>query len=122
MNYYMTTTGVKWSQATIDRKLREVYAQADEVDHYICECCGKYPPDHHDHTISRKRCKELGKADLIIDRKNWSYSCALCHGQWESYKSSLFTHHRNYIIRMEYLKEHDPGGYEKRKNFIISHT
>ena len=119
MNYYHTTTGPTISQATINKRLSAAYAQADqETDRYICECCGKYPPAHHDHTISQKRCKELGRSELIYERANWSYSCARCHSEWESYKSGRFTKHLNYTIRMEYMQQHDPEGYAKRTNIL----
>lgn len=91
--------------------------------------CDAYPDEEpdmgiidHDHTISQKRCKELGKIELIWDFDNIVYSSRKAHMEWESYKSGLFMNHANFKERMEFLKEHDPEGYQKRKQVVDSFT
>ena len=122
-NYYYTSTGIQWSQVAINNKLRIAYAAADEdLDIYVCECCGKRPPVDHDHTISQKRCKELHKTEPIIDPANWSYSCRTCHEEWESYKDGKFLNHNNLEKRMAYLEQHDPEGYQKRLFYQMEKT
>jgi hypothetical protein len=85
--------------------------------------CDAYPTlqwDDHDHTISQKRCKELGKTELIGDYENIEYSSRKAHMEWESYKSGLFVKHANFDRRMAFVKEHDPEGWEKRMAVVRS--
>jgi len=90
------------------------YAKNPQPIYNKCECCGKNRAQAHDHTISQKRCKELGLTELIWDPLNWSLSCSDCHHAWESYKSGKFKKHLNYKVRMEFLKKHAPSEYQKR--------
>jgi 5-methylcytosine-specific restriction endonuclease McrA len=80
----------------------------------MCKACGKKKPLTHDHTISQKRCKELGYTELIYDEENIQYTCHDCHQEWESYKSGKFRQHKNFERRMEFLKVCDPEGWRKR--------
>lgn len=54
------------------------------------------------------------------DFDNIVYSSRKAHAEWESYKSGLFRNHANYKERMEFLKEHDPEGYQKRIQVVYS--
>ena len=71
-----------------------------------------------DHTISQRRCKELGKTELIWDENNWSWSSRQAHLEWEEYKSGKFQHHLNFKTRMAYMAEHDYTGFMARFHYV----
>ena len=102
-------------QSTINAKLSKAYREKHAgVGIIMCECCGVERAQDNDHSIAQRRCKEIGKIELIWDKENFVSSCRKCHNEWESYKSENFRHHLNYEQRMEYLKKHDIEGYNKR--------
>jgi len=113
---YSGSDGKKYSERQIGDRLRKAYEQTRF--RRICECCGVSPADEHDHTISKKRCKQLHKTELIWDSGNWSDSCRKCHKIYESYKSGLFQTHKNVIERMLFIKKHDLEGFRLRLNYI----
>jgi hypothetical protein len=115
-----TSTGERISQATIEKRYAEAKTKkwAGATHNGPCEACGE-PGNDPDHTVSRARCKELHKAELIYDPDNFPWSCRRCHKQWESYKSGEWVGHRNMAQRLTYLKEHDPEGYTKRVEFTV---
>ena len=75
---------------------------------------GINPAIEIDHTIAKARCKQLGKTELIWDRDNTSDSCRECHEEWERYANGAFEDHKNVVVRMKFMKIHDPERYEKR--------
>lgn len=103
-------------QAGIKKKLQDAYQMKATLtaNQTWCSGCRSSYWDHHDHTISQKRCKELGKPELITDLGNFEYSCAECHHDWESYKSGDFIHHKNFESRMAFVKIHDYETWTKR--------
>lgn len=102
-------------QSTINKKLSDLKKQWSIDDPYpVCECCESAPATDMDHSISQKRCKELGKYELIWDKENISRSCRSCHTTWESYKSGIFEDHANVIDRMKFVCKHDLETFEKR--------
>lgn len=115
MNKYYCSNGIRVSQASIDRRysesLREKHAGKGIV---MCECCQSVPATDNDHTIAKARCKELHKTELIWDKDNFVSSCRKCHRQWESYKDGAYKKHANYESRMDFLRQHDKEGYQKR--------
>lgn len=110
-----TSTGERISQATIERRYGESKVQkwGGMSCNGPCEACGQQGNDP-DHTVSRQRCKELHKAELIYQPDNFPWSCRTCHRQWESYKSGLYLFHSNVVQRMQYLYEHDLEGFVAR--------
>ncbi len=110
---YETSTGERISQATIDRR----YSKALKEKHNgnsrpICGC-GEMATDN-DHTVSRTRCKELHKVELIYDPDNFVSSCRECHAKWENWKSGEYWDLPNTEIRMVFLLKHDEESYKKR--------
>ena len=107
MNLYTTTDGKKVSQRTIDsnysKMLREKHAGQTV---FICEGCGKKAHDNS-HIISRKRCKELGRAELVWDSQNVFNACRDCHHKYENYKSGEWHKLKNKVHIVRYLKEND---------------
>jgi len=108
---HRTSTGEYISETTIKRHLSENYKKYEQ--YAICEACGKLATEHS-HIISKKRCKELGKAELIYSRENWFFACRSCHEAWEAVKSDRWTHFRNLERLIPVLQKHDPEGYMKR--------
>jgi len=101
-------------QSKLNKQLNRSYKAANYGPGSICECCRKEHGTEHDHTISQKRCKQIGKEWLIADPCNYVWSCRECHMEWESYKSGKFKSHHNHNSRMEVLKTHDPESYRAR--------
>lgn len=105
-------------QAVIKRKLRETYEQIDNEREQICQGCGRSDkPLSHSHTISQKRCKEIGKPELIWDKDNIEIECfgnnEDCHNIWE--KGTLLEKMLllNFPEKLKYLRLHDKIQYVK---------
>jgi 5-methylcytosine-specific restriction endonuclease McrA len=117
MILHTCSDGAKVSQSTIDRR----YSEALKIKHagkthFICQGCGDRAV-HNDHTISRKRCKELHKTELIWNPDNFVSSCARCHAEWESWKDGKYLEHKNVAFRMWFMKQHDEEKYNARINY-----
>ena len=100
-------------QAVIKRKLNAVYQQIDNDREPVCEGCGRGDkPLSHSHTISQKRCKQLGKTELIWDAANIELECFgdkyCCHDKWERGTQVEKWYLDNYLRKLEYIKKHDP--------------
>ena len=83
--------------------LREKHGGSTSV---VCEGCGSIAMDNS-HIISRKRCKEIGRTELIWDPNNVVNYCRNCHHNYENYKSGEWKKLRNYIHLVRYLKDND---------------
>ncbi len=117
MIYYKCSDGIKVSQSTINRKYSEMLqGKHSGYVTVICECCRENRATDNSHIISRKRCKELHKTELIYDPSNVVNSCRKCHNEHESYKSGKNIKHCNYTKVMEYIKEYDLEVYKIRIN------
>lgn len=99
-------------QAIIKRKLRETYEQIDNEREQICQGCGRSDkPLSHSHTISQKRCKEIGKPELIWDKDNIEIECfgnnEDCHNIWE--KGTLLQKWAmdNFLRKLKYIEKND---------------
>lgn len=104
--------GRAYTQAVIDRKRSEAYRKRYEGNpHPLCEETGVYAQGSS-HIISQARCKQLHKTELIWDFGNFFPATHVVNLRWESNDTTL----KNYWKYMEYLKKHDPEGYEKRIN------
>lgn len=115
-NLKNTSNGERLTEKEIKERLQYAFSQkAYATDMSMaCDCCEQSTWDDHDHTISKKRCKELGKTELVYDVDNIEYSCRECHVRWESYKSGEFRLHKNFQKRMDYMKIHDYESWVKR--------
>ena len=99
-------------QATIERKLRKAKQEFVNSKEPICEGCGKGGKRLSvSHTLSVKRCKELGKEELIYDIKNFSFDCCCdsidCHFIWESGSIEQRLELHNFMKRFLYICRHD---------------
>ena len=99
-------------QSGIDYQLRKTYVDIDNEREPVCEGCGRGDkPLSHSHTISRNRCKQIGKSELIYDKNNIEIECfgtsTSCHDIWEGaamkYKMKL----DNFDKKMLFIEQHD---------------
>jgi hypothetical protein len=120
MNLSFCSNGERVSEATIQRRYSQSLKEKHEYQRTkICECCGKRQAMHNDHTIAKARCKVIHKAELIWNPGNYVSSCEICHKEWESFKSGNWTLHLNSEVRLRFLKEHDPEGYNIRIELTV---
>lgn len=110
-------------QVDITARLHEVYEMMDnevrEENGGILVCSAyPYMNEHtdtidHSHTISRARCHQLGKPELIYDPENIEHCARIPHLQWDDYHPD-FCLHANFQKRMDYIKQHDQHDWERR--------
>ena len=119
---YKCSNGDLVSEVTIKRKYAEVCDQIDIEREPVCQGTGRGDvPLSHSHTISRARCKELGKTELIWDSDNIEIEgyeertsnpttahCIWEDGTWKQ-KSELL----NFNRKLSYIKANDPETYRK---------
>lgn len=113
-----TSSGELVTEQQVSYRLSKAYSENLKPSESLCQCCKKVMAKHHDHSISQRACKIFKKTELIWTPKNWSLSCEKCHHEWESYKSGLFTRHKNFIQRMSFVKTHDIEGFNKRMIYV----
>lgn len=87
MNTYQTSSGERFSQSQIERKITEAKAktlekQIDDFGYNFCEQCGKNASGTRldcSHDISVKRAKEEGRTEECWNVKNIIIRCRSCH-------------------------------------------
>lgn len=113
-NYYYTSTGERYSQAQIDKKLSETYRKAYAGEpHPYCHGCGKRATETS-HIISQRRCKILRKTELIWNVENMFPACRDCHMLFEGFKNEKVFQLFNYKQCLNFIKLHDSKDYERR--------
>jgi|SRR5690606_5725371 len=109
-NYFYTSDGERITDATIKKRLSKAYRKRyGGMAHPCCEETG-LPAQGSSHIVSQKRCKQLHKADLIYNPRNFFPATHDVNSRWESNDVTL----KNYSRYMEVMKEFDPEGYRKR--------
>lgn len=115
-------------QADINDRLHEVYEMLDaEMKHewggLICTAypMGDYYLIDHSHTISRDRCKKLGKPELIYDPDNIQHCSRVAHEEWDNYSPKMLRH-ANWQKRMDFIKLHDQHDWERRMGVWALHN
>lgn len=116
---YTCTNGERITEGNIRRR----YAKAIREKHSGngIPMCEAYPGEravHNDHTISQKRCKQIHKTELIWNPENFVSSSARAHTEWEAIKGGEWIHHANVEQRLQFLKEHDPEGFNVRIELV----
>lgn len=109
---------VSSKQAVINRKLHAVYEEIDSEREPVCSgCLRNDKPLSHSHTISQKRCKEIGKPELIYDKNNIELECfgdsSCCHDAWASGNIEKQIGLENFFKKLRYIKKNDTGQYTK---------
>jgi hypothetical protein len=124
-NVWWDSNGDTYSEQSVRNRLTACIQAMDEdrIAHgYSVSHCDAYNQTgmvcDHDHTISKQRCKELGKTELVWDSSNIEYSSRKAHMEWEGYKSGEFCKHKNLARRMAFLKEHDYESFIKRSEVL----
>lgn len=117
-------------QADINERLIEVYEMMDREAAGIHGwlTCSAYPHVcsdiqiiDHSHTISRDRCKKLGKPELIYDPDNIQHCSRVAHEEWDNYSPKMLKH-ANWQKRIDFIKLHDPHDYERRMEIWALHN
>lgn len=98
---------VSFKMAEVKMKYAEMCREMDNDRRLpkVCSGCGKPYIEvklSHSHLISRQDCHNLGRMDLIYDRRNVVYHCMSigehvgCHEKWESKRRiELFDYQKN---------------------------
>ena len=105
-------------QSEIDYKYAVACEEIKQEREPMCESCGKWHTQvslSFSHIISRKRCKEIGREDLIYDKRNLLLECfggpssfpTECHNQHELHDIEKIKHHLTYQYKMQFIKEND---------------
>lgn len=98
-------------------RLKKVYDQIDTSRELVCAGCNRNEALSHSHTISRKKCNELGKSELIYDPENIELMCMSfgnvigCHNIWEGGKIADKMKLLNFKKMMVYMAAHDLEGF-----------
>lgn len=118
---YRCSDGTLVSQAEITANYRRAQEHIALESNGVCQGTGRTDlPLSFSHTISRARCKQLGKAELIWDidnievesmGENDSAHYIWEHGDLESKKRLL-----NFAKKFSYIQKHDPETYRKWEN------
>lgn len=114
-NYSLCSDGTKVTDATSQARYTKALREKHQCNgRPTCQGCQNAHAEHNDHTIAKARCKVIHKTELIWDPENLADSCNVCHREWESFKSGNWILHKNAEQRLQYLKEHDPEGFQHR--------
>lgn len=105
---------VSSEQKTINENISATYAIIDRDRPQQCESCHKWNVGlDRSHTISRARCKQLGRNELMWDIENIVLECRDCHTVWENGtwhdKSKLLTWEQ----KSQFIKDNDDKTYKK---------
>ena len=87
MNTYRTSSGERFTQSQIERKITKAKAKAlekqiDDFGYNFCEQCGKNASGTRldcSHEISVKRAKEEGRTEQCWNVQNIVIRCRSCH-------------------------------------------
>ena len=103
MIYYTTSDGERVSDATISKRLSKAYRQRYDGEPYpCCEEMG-IRAQGSSHIISQKRCKEIGKTELIWNPDNFFPATHVTNSRWESDDKTL----RNYEEYMTFMRSEE---------------
>jgi hypothetical protein len=116
-NTFECSDGTRVTQTDIVFMRRAAYDLMDAENHGvpICEGCGKgtFMEGTHAHIIPQARCKDIGKTDLIWERKNLFRGCFDCNSAIESPKGHAWKSLKNAQKCLDFIKIHDSELYQK---------
>lgn len=126
MNRYFTSNGERVTESTIKKRLSTAYKLWYDMGPEYCRGCGIERAIETSHIISKARCKELHKTELIWTRENTYPSCRACHIAWESISNPEWCELMNVDECLEILEKFDKESFNKRmyvyENHISSKT
>jgi hypothetical protein len=114
--------GTLVSQRTVKSNQRLVYEIIDSEREQICQGTGRNDlPLSHSHTISERRCKEIGKTELAWDEDNIELegfeaptsNPIAAHNIWEVGTIEKKVMLINFDRKLEYIKKHDLETFRK---------
>lgn len=102
--------------AKIKREVDDAKRKFIDITEPYCQGCGWTGLRLSvSHTISEKRCGEMGKDELRSDTDNMALMCCCdntnCHGRWESGTREEKQALNNYDELIAFVKLHDHEGY-----------
>lgn len=115
---YYCSDGEVVSQAEINRRYQKVCKEIILERENVCEGTGRTDlPLSNSHTISQRRCKQLGKTELIWAKDNIFLESmgdsTSAHFIWENEEFGEKEKLINFELKLEYIKIHDVEMYQK---------
>ena len=110
---YECSNGERVSESTIKKRLSAAYRQWYDGGEG-CAGCWVGRASETSHIISKARCKELHKTELIWNKENTFPSCRRCHLIWETTGALAWCNLLNVDRCIEVLEKYDTESYNKR--------
>lgn len=117
-NTYRCSDGTLVTQSEITAHYRIIQDHISNIRDAVCQGTGRRDlPLSFSHTISRARCKELGKSELIWDENNIEVESMgasdSAHYIWEHGNLEMKKTLLNFKKKLEYIELHDQQTYQK---------
>lgn len=119
-NHYQCSDGSTITKAEIHKNYKQTCNEILLEREQVCQGTGRTDlPLSFSHTISRKRCQQLGKSELIWDKANielesFEEPCSnptTSHNIWEVGSLEMKKKLLNFTRKLEYIKIHDSQTY-----------
>lgn len=115
---YRCSNGERVTQVEIDKRYEQVRREIENERERFCEATGRTDlPLSNSHTISQRRCKNLGKTELIWDKDNiFLESMGASDSGHYIYEHAPLAEKKkliNFEKKLEYIKKHDHELYQK---------
>lgn len=119
---FRCSDGTMVSQVEVKRYYAETCDKIKKTRPAMCQGSGRWDvPLSFSHTISQADCKAIGKTELIWDERNIElegYEAptskpTMAHNIWEVGTMAQKIMLLNFERKVEFIKEHDPEGYNK---------
>jgi len=116
-NRYRCSDGTTVTKIEINRNYQRTCDEIRFERDPVCQGTGRTDlPLSFSHTISRKRCQQLGKSELVWDKENievesYEPPCSnpiSAHNIWESASLQVKKTLLNFERKLQYIKVHDP--------------
>lgn len=113
MNKYYCSDGTRISDAGAQARYSAALKEWYPTGYAMCEGCGARAIETS-HIVSKARCKELKKTELIWTRENTFPSCRACHRAWEAVYGDDWKKLRGAKRWLKVEQKYDAEGYERR--------
>lgn len=111
---YFCSNGERVSESTIKKRLANAYRTWYGGEPFqICAGCGGRAIETS-HIVSKARCKELHRTELIWFRENTFPACRQCHVVFETINDPDWCGLLNVDECLEILEKYDNESYQKR--------
>lgn len=109
---YTCSDGTRVSEATIKQRLSKVYRELYDSQSQPCWGCGGMAQGSA-HLIPKKRCKDIGKTELIWSTFNIAPACHRCNNILEEIKGEEIKTLKCYPLLLEVTEKYDYERYLK---------